>query len=135
MRPDRDRLAELAQEHAIGPRAGRIARAFVLDGPRDVDRRAFLRRFGLGFVKPLPVPVGPQIRSGYLKRGRTLAEHKDAAVVLYYGFSLLSAFNSLQASLAAFKSSGALPGGAEALEAFLDYRGFAARARRYADSS
>jgi succinate dehydrogenase/fumarate reductase flavoprotein subunit len=34
----------------------------------------FVRRFGLGFVKPFPVPVGPQIRSGYLKRGRTLAE-------------------------------------------------------------
>jgi succinate dehydrogenase/fumarate reductase flavoprotein subunit len=35
---------------------------------------AFLRRFGLGFVKPFPVPIGPQVRSGYLKRGRTLAD-------------------------------------------------------------
>jgi succinate dehydrogenase/fumarate reductase flavoprotein subunit len=35
---------------------------------------AFIRRFGLGFVKPFPVPIGPQLRSGYLKRGRTLAE-------------------------------------------------------------
>jgi succinate dehydrogenase/fumarate reductase flavoprotein subunit len=35
---------------------------------------AFLRRFGLGFAKPFPVPIGPQLRSGYLKRGRTLAE-------------------------------------------------------------
>ncbi|HEX8374284.1 MAG TPA: FAD-binding protein, partial [Geminicoccaceae bacterium] len=35
---------------------------------------AFLRRFGLGFAKPFPVPVGPQVHSGYLKRGRTLAE-------------------------------------------------------------
>ena len=34
----------------------------------------FLRRFGLGFVKPFPVPVGPQIRSGYLKAGRSLAD-------------------------------------------------------------
>lgn len=41
--------------------------------------RPFLRRFGLGFVKPFPVPVGPQIRSGYLKRGRTLAELAQAA--------------------------------------------------------
>jgi hypothetical protein len=40
---------------------------------------AFLRRFGLGFVKPFPVPVGPQVRSGYLKRGRTLAELAQAA--------------------------------------------------------
>lgn len=49
------------------------ARAFlVVDQP-------FLRRFGLGFAKPFPVPVGPQIRSGYLKRGRTLAELAEAA--------------------------------------------------------
>ena len=36
--------------------------------------KPFLSRFGLGYVKPFPVPVGPQIRSGYLKTGRTLAE-------------------------------------------------------------
>jgi len=42
------------------------ARAFLV-----VDR-PFLKRFGLGFVKPYPVPVGPQIRSGYLKTGKTL---------------------------------------------------------------
>jgi succinate dehydrogenase/fumarate reductase flavoprotein subunit len=35
---------------------------------------AFLRRYGLGFVKPFPVPVSPNIRSGYLKRGGTVAE-------------------------------------------------------------
>ncbi|MET7242862.1 FAD-dependent oxidoreductase [Methylobacterium sp. EM32] len=47
---------------------GEAARAFlVVDKP-------FLTRFGLGFVKPFPVPVGPNIRSGYLKTGRTLAE-------------------------------------------------------------
>ncbi len=46
---------------------GQPARAFlVVDKP-------FLRRFGLGFVKPFPIPVGPQVRSGYLKRGDTLA--------------------------------------------------------------
>jgi succinate dehydrogenase/fumarate reductase flavoprotein subunit len=49
------------------------ARAFlVVDKP-------FLRRFGLGFVKPFPVPTGPHIRSGYLKRGRTLGELAAAA--------------------------------------------------------
>lgn len=48
--------------------AGERVRAFlVVDQP-------FLRRFGLGFVKPFPVPVGPQIRSGYLKAGRSLAD-------------------------------------------------------------
>ncbi|MFC3607240.1 FAD-dependent oxidoreductase [Stutzerimonas tarimensis] len=30
------------------------------------------RRFGLGFARPFPVPLGPVLRSGYLKRGRTL---------------------------------------------------------------
>ena len=37
------------------------------------DHRA-QRRWGLGWSKPFPFPVGPVIRSGYLKRGRTLAE-------------------------------------------------------------
>ena len=40
---------------------------------------AFLRRYGLGFVKPFPVPVGPNVRSGYIKRGRTVAELAKAA--------------------------------------------------------
>ncbi len=35
---------------------------------------ATLRRYGLGFAKPFPLPIGPHLRSGYLKRGRTLAE-------------------------------------------------------------
>jgi succinate dehydrogenase/fumarate reductase flavoprotein subunit len=34
----------------------------------------FVRRFPLGMAKPLPVPLFPYVRSGYLKRGRTLAE-------------------------------------------------------------
>jgi succinate dehydrogenase/fumarate reductase flavoprotein subunit len=38
-----------------------------------VDHR-FLRSYGLGYVKPFPVPYGPHVRSGYLKQGRTLAE-------------------------------------------------------------
>jgi len=32
------------------------------------------RRWGLGWSKPFPFPVGPAIRSGYLKTGRTLGE-------------------------------------------------------------
>lgn len=47
---------------------GKAVRAFLV-----VDR-PFIRRFGLGFVKPYPVPLGPQIRSGYLKAGATLEE-------------------------------------------------------------
>lgn len=35
------------------------------------DHRA-LRRYGLGFVKPFPLPLFPHLRSGYLIRGRTI---------------------------------------------------------------
>ncbi len=33
-----------------------------------------LRRYGLGFAKPFPLPLGAHLRSGYLLRGATLAE-------------------------------------------------------------
>ena len=33
-----------------------------------------IRRYGLGFAKPFPLPLGAVIKSGYLIRGRTLAE-------------------------------------------------------------
>lgn len=33
-----------------------------------------LRHYGLGHVKPAPIPLGPALRSGYLIRGNTLAE-------------------------------------------------------------
>ncbi len=33
-----------------------------------------LRRYGLGHVKPFPVPLAHQLANGYLKRGRSLAE-------------------------------------------------------------
>ncbi|HET7474994.1 MAG TPA: FAD-dependent oxidoreductase [Dermatophilaceae bacterium] len=35
---------------------------------------AFQRRYPFGMSKPFPVPVWPYLRSGYLKRGRTLAD-------------------------------------------------------------
>lgn len=41
------------------------------------DYRAF-RRYGLGYAKPAPVPYRHLIRSGYLLRGRTLADLADA---------------------------------------------------------
>jgi len=37
------------------------------------DQRA-LRAYGLGFVKPRPLPVAPHLASGYLKQGRNLPE-------------------------------------------------------------
>lgn len=32
----------------------------------------FIRRYGLGHAKPAPMPIGPSLRSGYLKRGRSI---------------------------------------------------------------
>jgi succinate dehydrogenase/fumarate reductase flavoprotein subunit len=37
------------------------------------DHRA-LRRYGLGFAKPFPMPLGSHLRNGYLKKGRTVAD-------------------------------------------------------------
>jgi succinate dehydrogenase/fumarate reductase flavoprotein subunit len=42
--------------------------AFLLGDHRSV------RRYGLGMAKPFPIPLGSYLRSGYLIRGRTLAE-------------------------------------------------------------
>jgi succinate dehydrogenase/fumarate reductase flavoprotein subunit len=36
--------------------------------------RATIRKYGLGFAKPAPVPLGPLLRNGYLTTGRTLGE-------------------------------------------------------------
>lgn len=33
---------------------------------------AAIRHYGLGFVKPFPMPLGPHLRNGYLKRGKTI---------------------------------------------------------------
>jgi succinate dehydrogenase/fumarate reductase flavoprotein subunit len=41
------------------------------------DNRA-LRRYGLGYVKPAPIPIGGHLRSGYLKRGATVRELAQA---------------------------------------------------------
>ncbi|WP_342620905.1 FAD-dependent oxidoreductase [Rhodoferax sp. GW822-FHT02A01] len=35
---------------------------------------AFIRRYGLGAVKPAPMPLSPMLDNGYLQRGTTLAE-------------------------------------------------------------
>jgi succinate dehydrogenase/fumarate reductase flavoprotein subunit len=37
-----------------------------------------LRNYGLGCVAPFPLPIGRHLRSGYLKRGRTIAELANA---------------------------------------------------------
>ena len=38
-----------------------------------------IRRYGLGFAKPFPLPLAPYIRSGYLLHGRTVAALAQAA--------------------------------------------------------
>jgi succinate dehydrogenase/fumarate reductase flavoprotein subunit len=38
----------------------------------------FLRYYGLGAVKPAPMPLGPWLKNGYLKRGQNLQELADA---------------------------------------------------------
>ncbi|KWR86626.1 FAD-dependent oxidoreductase [Cupriavidus sp. IDO] len=35
---------------------------------------AAIRHYGLGFVKPFPMPLGPHLRNGYLKRGKTIED-------------------------------------------------------------
>ncbi len=59
---------DFVQALVAATKPGQTAHAWLI-----VDHR-FIRRFGVGFVKPFPVPLGPQVRSGYLKRGRTLAD-------------------------------------------------------------
>jgi succinate dehydrogenase/fumarate reductase flavoprotein subunit len=40
--------------------------------------RAFIRYYGLGAVKPAPMPLRPWLKNGYLKRGQSLAELAQA---------------------------------------------------------
>ncbi|GAB7544833.1 FAD-dependent oxidoreductase [Cupriavidus sp. 8B] len=39
-----------------------------------VADHAAIRRYGLGFVKPFPMPLGTHLRNGYLKRGKTIED-------------------------------------------------------------
>ena len=45
---------------------GREAKGFLI-----ADQRT-IRRYGLGFVKPFPLPLSMHVRSGYLRRGATI---------------------------------------------------------------
>ena len=47
----------------------------------------FIRRYGLGFVRPAPVPLWPHIRNGYLKRGHSIAELAKACGIDEQGLS------------------------------------------------
>ena len=55
---------------------------------------AFLRRYGLGRVRPRPFPIGPWLRNGYLKRGDTPAALARACGIDAAGFSAtLASYN------------------------------------------
>ncbi|WP_022683486.1 FAD-dependent oxidoreductase [Sphingobium bisphenolivorans] len=49
-------------------RPGMPAEGFLI-----ADHRA-IRDYGLGFVRPAPVPMGPHLRSSYLMRGKTIRD-------------------------------------------------------------
>jgi succinate dehydrogenase/fumarate reductase flavoprotein subunit len=53
-----------------------LLRATPADQPAEawlVCDHAFIRRYGLGAVKPAPMPLGRMLKSGYLRRGGTIA--------------------------------------------------------------
>ena len=60
--------------------------AMIADGEGDAETAAWLicdhptiRKYGLGYAKPAPVPIGIYVRNGYLKTGKTLGELAQAA--------------------------------------------------------
>lgn len=55
---------------------------------------AFQRHYGLGHARPRPFPLGRWLKSGYLKRGRTLAELARACGIDAEGFAAtIEAYN------------------------------------------
>jgi hypothetical protein len=79
-----------------------VTRALLASTPADkipeawlvVDQH-FVRRYGLGRVRPRPFPMQPWIANGYLKRGRTLAELATLTGIDATGLSqTLSAYNA-----------------------------------------
>ena len=54
----------------------------MIEACKDMDETAMwlvcdkqtLGKYGLGYVKPAPLPIGPFLRNGYLLEGKTLAE-------------------------------------------------------------
>jgi len=57
---------------ADGAEGGETAAWLICD-------RATIRKYGLGYAKPAPVPLGPFVRNGYLASGRTLRDLAAAA--------------------------------------------------------
>jgi succinate dehydrogenase/fumarate reductase flavoprotein subunit len=60
--------------------------AMIADGEGDAETGAWLicdhptiRKYGLGYAKPAPVPISIYVRNGYLKTGKTFRELAQAA--------------------------------------------------------
>ena len=60
--------------------------AMIADGEGDAETAAWLicdhptiRKYGLGYAKPAPVPISIYVRNGYLQTGKTLRELAQAA--------------------------------------------------------
>jgi methylisocitrate lyase len=110
-----------------------VARSDAFWVSRDLEdcvaRLALYAQAGADMV--FPTAVGPEELAEVRRRiakplmivdmpGRTLEEHRGAAIVLYYAFSTLVQFHALHAGLEGFKA-GKRPGGQAALEQFLGY--------------
>jgi methylisocitrate lyase len=111
-----------------------VARSDAFWVSRDLEeciaRLALYAEAGADMV--FPTAVGPAELAEVRRRigrpamivdmpGRTLEEHRGAAIVLHYAFSTLVQFDALSRALEEFKS-GKRPGGQAALEDFLGYR-------------
>jgi succinate dehydrogenase/fumarate reductase flavoprotein subunit len=83
---------DFVQDMMKAAEAGEEIAAFLI-----CDHRA-LRKYGLGCVAPFPMPIGQYLRSGYLKRGTTLAELAAQAGIEAKG---------LQATVAEFNKTAA----------------------------
>lgn len=63
-----DYVAAMLAAKPNGTPEGEPVRSWLVCGHR------FQRRYGLGIARPAPLPVGPWVRSGYLRRGVTIRE-------------------------------------------------------------
>ncbi len=66
-----------ARESAIGNDLIRALALSVDTGPVHawlIGDHAAVRKFGIGMARPAPLPIWPHLRSGYVTRGRSLAE-------------------------------------------------------------
>jgi succinate dehydrogenase/fumarate reductase flavoprotein subunit len=83
---------DFVQEMVKAAKPGEEISAFLI-----CDQRA-LRKYGLGCVPPFPMPLGHHLKTGYLKRGATLAELAAQAGINP---------NRLETTVAAFNTSAA----------------------------